>query len=565
MMPESTALNYSALIIGLGGGLALFLYGMRKMTESLKTIAGGGMKRLLARLTANRFTGALAGIIITAVIQSSSVTTVLVVGFISAGLLNLSQSIAVILGANVGTTITAQIIAFKITKYALGLIAVGFMTELTAKTERVKHLGIALMGLGLIFYGMELMSQATSPLRSYRPFIELMQNMKNPILGILAGSLFTALIQSSSATTGVVIVLAGEGFISLDAGIALILGSNIGTCVTAMLAAYGSPREAAKAAVVHLIFNVVGALIWLPFIPQFADLVTALSPASPELAGSARLAAETPRQIANAHTIFNLTNMVIFIWFTGTLARLANRLIPDQAQPLPTPIKSLYLDDYYLETPPLALDRVALELQRLGDLILDMCQRIYATIISGSREEIAALHAMDEEVDLLHGEIIIYLGKLSLKDLIEPQPQRLYEYIAAANYMENIGDVVESNVVADGLLRWTNGLDINADARELLKPLHAKTYSALELAIKALITSDRELAEAVENSKPEFNQLADHARNQLVKHLAAPDPERLTTFRFLTNTIENYKRIHTLSRRIAKAITIINAPPGEKS
>jgi len=269
----SSGLQLGALLTGLGGGLALFLYGMRKMTESLKTVAGGGMKSLLAKLTTNRFTAALAGILITAVIQSSSVTTVLVVGFISAGLMTLSQSIGVILGASVGTTITAQIIAFKVTQYALLFIAVGFLMELTARKEAVKHYGIMLMGLGLLFFGMELMSQATYPLRSYAPFIELMQSMKNPLYGILIGTLFTAVVQSSSATTGVVIVLAGQGFISLDAGIALVFGANVGTCITALLATIGKPREAVRAAVVHVVYKVLGVLIWLAFIPQLAEVV----------------------------------------------------------------------------------------------------------------------------------------------------------------------------------------------------------------------------------------------------------------------------------------------------
>ena len=281
--PESVGtLEVGAILTGLGGGLALFLYGMRKMTESLKVAAGGGMKALLGKLTANRFTGALAGIIITAVIQSSSVTTVLVVGFISAGLMTLSQSVGVILGAAVGTTVTAQIIAFKVTKYALVLIALGFLTELLAKKERLKHLGIMAMGLGLIFFGMELMSQATYPLRSYQPFINLMQTMRNPFLGILVGTVFTAIVQSSSATTGVVIVLAGQGFISLNAGIALVFGANVGTCVTALLATIGKPREAARAAAVHILYKVLGVLLWLAFIPQLADVVRTLSPVSPE-------------------------------------------------------------------------------------------------------------------------------------------------------------------------------------------------------------------------------------------------------------------------------------------
>jgi len=241
------------------GGLALFLFGMEQMSDSLKAVAGEKMKTILSKLTTNRVSGALTGALVTAVIQSSSVTTVLVVGFISAGLMSMSQSIGVIMGANIGTTITAQIVAFKVTKYALLMISVGFTMLFFSQQHKIKQYGGMLMGLGLVFFGMGVMSEAMHPLRSYQPFLDLMVNMSNPLLGILVAAAFTALVQSSSATTGIVIVMASQGFISLPAGIALAFGANIGTCVTALLAAIGKPREALRAAAVHVLFNVLGA------------------------------------------------------------------------------------------------------------------------------------------------------------------------------------------------------------------------------------------------------------------------------------------------------------------
>ncbi len=302
-------LEWSEMFMGLFGGLALFLFGMEQMSDALKSALGDQMKALLAKLTSNRFTGALTGAFVTAVIQSSSVTTVLVVGFVSAGMMTMAQSIGVIMGANVGTTITAQIVAFKVEEAALWMVAIGFLMSFTAKRERVKHYGSMLMGLGLIFYGMSLMGDAMHPLRSYEPFLQLMSRMDNPLMAILVGALFTALVQSSSATTAIVITMAGQGLISLEAGILLAFGANIGTCITAQLAALGKPREALRAAVVHLVFNVGGVLIWLPFVSMLASWVVGVSPVHPELEGTARLAAEVPRQIANAHTLFNLTVM----------------------------------------------------------------------------------------------------------------------------------------------------------------------------------------------------------------------------------------------------------------
>jgi phosphate:Na+ symporter len=250
---------------GLFGGLALFLLGMDIMTQALKSAAGDYMKEILGKLTQNRFIGVGIGAFVTAIIQSSSVTTVILVGFITAGLMSMSQSVAVIIGANIGTTITAQILAFKVTKLALPMIAGGFLLSLVAKTESWKQTGRILLGLGMVFYGMSIMSGALSPLRSYEPFIEFMISMQNPLMGVAVGALFTAVVQSSSATTGILIVMASQGLIGLESAIAIALGANIGTCVTAGLACIGKPREAVRAAVVHTLFNVIGVLLWVAF------------------------------------------------------------------------------------------------------------------------------------------------------------------------------------------------------------------------------------------------------------------------------------------------------------
>ena len=268
----------SALWIGLFGGLALFLFGMDMLTRALKRVTGDRMKALLARLTDNRFKGAILGAGVTAVVQSSSVTTVLLVGFISAGVMTFAQSVAVIMGANIGTTITAQILAFKVTAAALPMTTVGVAVMLASRSRAWQEYGQALVGLGLVFYGMSLMSEAVAPLGTYADFLGFMASLESAALGILAGAVFTALMQSSSATTGILIVLAGQGFISLEAAIGVALGANIGTCITALLAAIGKPREAVRAAIVHTLFNVAGALAWVWFIPQLASVAVLVAP-----------------------------------------------------------------------------------------------------------------------------------------------------------------------------------------------------------------------------------------------------------------------------------------------
>lgn len=548
--PSLGSLQWGVILTQLGGGLALFLYGMRQMTESLKTVAGGGMKKVLARLTANRFTAALAGAIVTAVIQSSSVTTVLIVGFISAGILNLSQSIGVILGANVGTTITAQIIAFQVYKYGLLMIAVGFFTEVLARREKLRQWGIALMGLGLIFFGMELMSIASGPFRTWPPFIELMQSMKNPALSVAVGAVFTAIVQSSSATTGIVIVFASQGLISLESGIGLILGANIGTCVTAFASALGRPREALQAAWAHVIFNVAGVLLWVFFIGPFADLVRALSPVSDALQGLDRAAADTPRQIANAHTVFNVVNLLLFIWFTRPLASFVQRIAPKPAEAVG--IRPKYLDEFFLSQPALALDQVRRELTHLGALVGSMLKQSLDAATRGSERSIAELARADDDIDTLYEEIIRYLGKISQKELVTPQPQELQDFVGIANYLENIGDVIEKDLLAVAAKRIRKEVVISATTLTLLQSLEAEVCRAFEQAMAALESGDPDTLLDVLESKVAVVELAEEAAALLAQRLVADEPKRLETFQIETDIIEIYRRFNTLTRRIAR-------------
>ena len=354
---DVTAPKWGMILIGLFGGLAIFLFGMDQMTDGLKAVMGDGMSTLLAKLTKNRFMATVTGAITTAIIQSSSVTTVIVIGFISVGLMTLEQVIGVILGANIGSTITAQMIAFNVTQYALLPVAIGYGMRFVSKSEKTRIYGGILMGIGLVFFGMGVMSDATHPLRTYQPFIDVMKEMSNPLLGISAGLIFTGLVQSSAATIGIVIVLASQGAITLDAGIAIVLGANVGTCVTAILAAIGKPAPAKQAAAAHILFNIIGVLIWLPFIGYLALLAEAISPASVNLSGTELLAADTPRQIANAHTLFNVANTLIFISIIGPFASLIKRLIPERPEVLPEYAQPKYLDEALLQTPALAIEQ----------------------------------------------------------------------------------------------------------------------------------------------------------------------------------------------------------------
>jgi phosphate:Na+ symporter len=542
------------IAIGLAGGLALFLFGMDQMTEALKSVAGAGMKTLLGKLTKNRFSGATTGAIVTAVVQSSSVTTVLVVGFVTAGVMTLAQSVGVIMGANIGTTITAQIVAFKVTKYALVLVAVGFFAQSFGRFDKAREYGGMIMGLGLIFFGMELMSKATDPLRTYDPFIDLMGRMDNPLLGILLAAAFTALVQSSSATTGIVIVLAAQGFISLEAGIALTLGANIGTCVTALLAAIGKPVEAVQAAIVHVLFNVIGCAIWVAFIPHLAEVVRDISPAYLDLTGADRLAAETPRQIANAHTAFNVANTLILIWFTGPIARVAQWIVPRRGTSTTEGVQPKYLDPAYLSTPALALERVQLEAVHLGERFIAMLEASYPAVTSGSAEDLTRIRELDDHVDDLEKAIVDYLRRLGREELSTNSTRRAQQLMAITIHFENAGDVVDANIAALGHDRIEHGVTISEETNATLKRLFDDVCVAYTEVTRALAENDLEAAAAVVAMKQQVDRTASDATLQVAERLLADEPNRIALFRIETDLIGQYRRLFYLAKRIAKTL-----------
>lgn len=531
------AIDWFVVVTGLFGGLAVFLFGMDRMTEALRVAAGRRLRLGLARVTRNRVVGAAVGAGVTAIIQSSSVTTVLVVGFITSGVINLSQGIGVILGANVGTTITAQVVAFSVTRYALAIVAVGYGIVFFGKNDRRIVHGNLVLGLGLIFLGMSVMGAAMEPLRSYQPFIDLMAAMRNPLLAVLVGLAFTALVQSSSATTGIVIVLASEGLISPEAGIALVLGANVGTSVTAQLAALGKPPEAVRAAVVHTIFNLAGALAWLPFVGVLADLV-------------AGVGGPLARQIANAHTLFNLTNTVVFLAFVPQLERLVVRLVP--ARPEAEPLRLKYLDDSLLSTPTLALERARLELLRMTNRVQTMLDDVLPAMLDGPAEALDAVEALDDEVDALHGQIVVYLSRVGQRSLSPGSSEELVDLMEATNNLEAIGDLIETNLVTLGRDRLANGYRVSDSSRRLIEDFHGQVSLALDLAVAALVEANEDDARTVSAMKEDMSARAQAIASHNASRLLAPDANRIELYRFETDVVANLRRIYYFAKRTAR-------------
>lgn len=549
----AAGLDWAQMLMGLFGGLALFLFGMDQLGGSLKAAAGDSMKMILARFTGNRVVAATTGAVVTAVIGSSSVTTVLVVGFVSAGIMTFTQSIGVIMGANIGTTMTAQIIAFKVEELALGLVAAGFLIAFVAKRDRIRHLGSLIMGLGLVFFGMGVMSGAMEPLRSFPPFMDLMASLRNPLAAIVVAALFTALVQASAATTGIVIVLASGGLISLQTGIALALGANIGTCLTAGLAAIGKPVEGQRAAAVHILFNVIGVLVWVGLISELAELSRAISPSYPALAGAERLAAETPRQIANANTMFNVLNTMLLLGFTGTLGWLAEKLVPARARKRLVLIEPEYLDRELIATPSLALERVRFELGNLGRLVQTMLARTRRALLERDSAALERVRQRDDKVDILFAAIVDYLGAVRKQQLSDAESADLQLLLRAANNMEAIGDHISEHLVHLGEQWIAKERRPSETTRYILDTLHQATFDAVANMVKATVEEDQIAAQAVVGAKPDFERLVEEVLAHQSERIAIDTPEHLDTVRMEMDLVHTLRDIFSLARRTAKS------------
>ncbi|WP_297098303.1 Na/Pi symporter [uncultured Draconibacterium sp.] len=529
-------MNFTAQIILLLGGLALFLHGMNVMTDGLKAAAGSKMKAFLQGMTRNRWTSLVAGTGITAVIQSSSVTTVLAVGFVSAGLISFQSTLGIILGANIGTTITAQIIAFKITKASWIMIAVGFLAGFLFKKKIVKNVGTIILGLGLVFLGMSVMSEATAPLKSYEPFLALMEGLDNYVYGILIGALFTALVQSSSATTGIVIIMASQGLIDIEPAIAIIMGANVGTCVTAILSALGKPKAAMRVAVSHILFNVLGVVIWYGFIAQLAHLVEDISPGSES------------RQVANAHTLFNVANTFLFIWLVNPISKLVVWLVPEKKKKEERLFPELH--DFYLEDVSLALDLSQNSIAKLGEKVFEILKAGIPMALTGKENELVALRNKDAIIDRGHAEILTFLQNIQSQSISKEQTHILERQIEAVNVLESAADVVTTALVEAAEHRIEKGFDVSIDTVRQIAVAHNMALDAFDKAVQSYLVDDTSVDDSL--AKERFKQTLQDVRLYLIDRLSVTDENRIEIYRFESEVLEGIRRIHALARRLKR-------------
>ncbi len=577
---DTTPISWKMMTVGLFGGLALFLYGMGKMSDGMKKTAGNRLRSVLSVLTKNRMAALLAGAFVTMVIQSSSATTVMLVSFVQAGLMSFAQSLGIILGADIGTTVTAQLIAFKLTDYALLMIAAGFGLQMTAKTDNIRNIGEILFGFGILFFGMKLMSDAMEPLRAFPGFIRIMKNLEHPMMGVLAGTVFTALIQSSGATTGIIIVLAHQGLITLESGIPIIFGANIGTCVTAGLASINTSREAKRVALSHVLFKIAGVLIFFFWIPGFAGIIKTLT---------LGFGSDTARQIANAHTLFNVSLGIIFIPFTGPFSGLIAWLLPDMKEDAGVKPRTIYLEESSISSPALAIELARKEISNMAGILGRMLRAIIIPFISDekwirkeglSRQEIEllikeipsrderhpqltlleALDMREEKIDFLNDRIHEFLIQIAKMEASSDQANEVYGMISISSDMESIGDLIHRNLLKLIFKKRELDVDFSDEGKEELMIYHQKVCRQMDLLQEAFAERDLETARRIMEKERKYLDLEAQYR---IRHLERVRLERrrsIDTHEVHMELMDIFKQIVVYTSNIAKTFLLKCAP-----
>lgn len=416
------------------GGLALFLYGMQMMSNGLETAAGNKMKTILEKLTSNRFKGVIVGAAITAVIQSSSATTVMVVGFVNSGLMTLNQAVWVIMGANIGTTITGQLIALDIGAVAPLVAFIGVAVIMFAKSERVRHISEIFAGLGVLFIGMDMMGNAMAPLQQSEAFVNFMTTFRNPLAGILIGAVFTAVIQSSSASVGILQALASTGAVPLSSAVFILFGQNIGTCITAVLAAIGTKVNAKRTTVIHLLFNIIGSILFtvICLVTPFVSWVEFITPNNPVA------------QIANVHTIFNIVTTILLLPFGSYMAKLAVQMLPESRETEEEEQKLLYIipfeTNYTVGHITTAISQIEQETERMLGMVTKNVSAGFDVILKNSTKEMDKIIEREEYIDFLNAGISKYIVSLMSTEMTEQDSTSINGYYRIIGNLERIGD-----------------------------------------------------------------------------------------------------------------------------
>ncbi|MGH4051465.1 MAG: Na/Pi cotransporter family protein [Clostridium sp.] len=527
------------MIFQLLGGLGLFVYGMKLMGDGLQKVAGEKLKKMLEILTSNRFFAVLVGAGVTAIIQSSSATTVMTIGFVNAGLMNLFQAAGIIMGANIGTTMTAQLIAFKLTDIAPLILSIGAVLVLFSKKKKNKDIGEIVLGFGILFVGMSMMETSMRPLSELDAFKNLILVLgKHPFMGVIVGLCMTATVQSSSATIGILMALASNGNITLAFALPILFGDNIGTCVTALLASIGTSRNAKRAALLHLIFNFTGTVLFMLAFKPVLKIV-------PMFGG------DVQRQIANAHTLFNVANVFIQVWFIGALVNIVNKLVPGQDEKSSALVLE-YLDRRLLETPSIAVGQVIKEVTRMGKLSSTNLSNAMNAFLNRDEKMINSVNEHEVTINYLEREIVSYMVSLSNTSLSEHQSEIITSLYNVVNDIERIGDHAE-NLSELAKSRLDNKINFSEKAITDVTYMFETVKYCVDNAIKALETFDLESAHKAMDVENKIDALEKQLKKEHIIRLSQLECAAAGSSVYL-ELLTNLERVGDHSNNIAQMV-----------
>lgn len=518
-------------ILTLFGGTALLLYGMKLAGEGLQKAGGMRLKNLLFYLTANRLIGVGVGILLTLFLQSSNATLLMLLGLASSGALKLSQAMGIILGADIGTTITVQLLAFKIYDFAIFFAGVGISLMLLSKRMVPKNIGQGILGFSLVFLAIKVISESLEPVGDslLKPLFLVLT--EHPLTGLIIFTILTAILQSSAAAIGLILALSLQGIIDINGAMPLILGANIGACGMAIISSIGSNVEAKQVAASHIIFKILGVVIFYPFIDVFSDIVK-------------YTANDVARQVANAHTLFNVGIAILFLPFSGLFASFIKYLIPEKEEEKEV-FGPKYLDKRVLSSPSMAFAQATREALRMADIVQDMLRQSIIVFQTDNIEMVEEVEKKDDYLDLLDREIKLYLTNLSQSSLTPSQTKKEQELIAFTGNLENIGDIIDKNLMELAKKKINKALSFSKDGTKEIKEFHQRVMENFELAISAFASRDISLAKKVLENKADLSALERDLRQAHIQRLHMGLKESIDTSSIHLDVLSNIKRINS--------------------
>jgi phosphate:Na+ symporter len=527
-------------LINLVAGICILLFGVEIVGDELQGVASGKFRHFLSTFTSNPLKGALAGIGVTAFVQSSTVTSVILVTFVNAGVMTLRQSIGVILGADIGGTITVQLIAFRVFDYALLLVAFGLIAKFSNRGHVAQFIGNFILGIGFIFFSIQLMSQSFKPLGQNELFQQVLTALSHaPIYGIILAAAFTALVHSSAVSIGITIAMAMNQLITLPEAMPIILGANIGTCATALITSLGTSPDAKRIAMVNVVVKATGIILMYPFMVRYAELIRYAT------------GEDIARQIANAHTIFNVLLATLFLPFTGVLARLSRNLIPDKATGEEA-FKAKYLDENLLSNPTLALGESVRESLRMMDIAEKMLANSIRAFDKTDENLIRDISREDDKLDFLEHAIKIYItDMMPIRHLTPEQSRRQIMILSVVMNLENIGDIVDKNLMDLAHKKLRLGVHFSEAGWKEIQQLHKQVLENFEMVITAFTIQDGELAKKVIQNKQEISQLERSLRQAHIERLQKGLKESIETSEIHLDILTHLKRVNSHITAIA--------------